>query len=270
MGPKTRFVFPVILVLIAILQTAWTAKEKRVEVIVNSPKLTTHVFDPAKDASAWPVVHGKTEGMSSFAFSDSGIATFRFQKTGFQPQKIVGRITGLEVTTSLDLVIWLPEGYSKKQHDHLQGHRRLTERTYFLLADKTAREEGAKYIGLRTRAFLLQEDFKTLAQEMAKKATDKMGFEWIQVLSAEAKRVNDLFDVLTDDGRNDMPVGKAIEQALNTVRRRMGEAEGRIDAASSYAPTDFDPRPNLFPVLLAWIESKRRPTAFFTGPRRTG
>jgi len=219
MGSKMRCLLAASVVVLLALQAGWTSKEKRVEVIVHSPKLTTHIFDPAKDASAWPVVHGKTDGMCSFAFSDSGTATFRFQKTGFQPQKIVGRIIGLEVTTSLDLVIWLPDGYSKKENDHQPGHRRLTERTYFLLAERTAREEGAKYIGLRTRAFLLQEDFKTLAQDMAKKAADKMGVEWIQVLSSAAKRVNDLFDSLTDDGRNDMPVGKAIEQALETVRR---------------------------------------------------
>ena len=143
----------------------------------------------------------------------------RFQKVGFEPAKLAAQFSDVEVETGLSTDLWLPRGYSQAEKGHEEAHARISERVYSELAEKTARQVGAKFFGRKTRAFLMYENYEKLAEEATSQAAREIAAEWTDILSAEAGRINDAFDALTDHGRKDVPIGEAIEQAFAKARR---------------------------------------------------
>ena len=197
------------------LHAAWTGKEKRVKVTINKPAVETRIFDPAGPRPpGMPVLKGDERAACTAAFDDGAGVRCVFQKTGFEPAKLAAQFSDIEVETKLKIVIWLPQAYMPREKDHEEAHARISERVYSELAEKTARQVGAKYLGRKTRQFLMYEDFHKLAKEATSQAAEEISREWFKVVAGEASRVNGRFDELTGHGQKDVPLDKAIEQAF--------------------------------------------------------
>ncbi len=205
---------------IAISQVAWTGKEKQVKVTVGEPVKDIHVFEPGGPyPRGMPDLGENERAACQSSFSANAGVRCRFQKSGFEPAKLAAQFSAIEVETGLSNDLWLPRGYSRAEMDHEEAHARISERVYRELAERAAREVGARFLGRRTRAFLMYEDYEKLAGDATREAAAAISTEWAEVLTAEAGRVNDAFDALTDHGRNDVPVGQAVEQAFAKARR---------------------------------------------------
>jgi len=207
------------LALLVSLHAAWTGKEKRVKVTVNKPNVETRLFDPSGPRPpGMPALKGHERAACTAAFDDGAGVRCVFQKTGFEPAKLAAQFSDVEVETNLRIVIWLPQAYTPREKDHEEAHARISQRVYSELAEKTAREVGAKYLGRKTRRFLMYEDFQKLAKEATGQAAAEITQEWFKVVAGEAGRVNGRFDELTAHGQKDVPLDKAIEQAFDKDR----------------------------------------------------
>jgi hypothetical protein len=204
----------------AISLGAWTAKEKRVKVTIADATRQTRIFEPGRPhPPGMPNLKGEERAACQSAFNARVGVRCAFQKIGFEPAKLAAQFTDIEVETSLACVLWLPGNHTQPEKDHEEAHARISERVYAELAEKTARLLGAKYLGRKTRQFLMYEDYEKLAQDATRQAAQEISTEWFKAVAAEASRANDRFDALTDHGRNDMPIEQAIEQAFAKDRR---------------------------------------------------
>ena len=161
-----------------------------------------------------PALKGDERAACTSAFDDKVGVRCAFQKTGFEPAKLAAQFSDIEVETDLGIVIWLPRGYTQHEKDHEDAHARISERVYNELAEKAARQVGAKYLGRKTRQFLMYEDFHKLAEEATSKAAGEISLEWFKIVAGRAERVNNHFDALTAHGQKDSPLDQAIEQAF--------------------------------------------------------
>lgn len=225
-GPKTSFASTppkrarrglgfIALALLVSLHAAWTGKEKRVKVTINKPVVETRLFDPSGPRPpGMPALKGNERAVCTAAFDDGAGVRCAFQKTGFEPAKLAAQFSDIDVETRLRIVIWLPRGYTQHDKDHEEAHARIAERVYDELAEKAARQVGAKYLGRKTRQFLMYEDYQKLAKEATGQAAAEISREWFKIVAGEAGRVNGRFDELTSHGQKDVPLDKAIEQAF--------------------------------------------------------
>lgn len=218
--PAPRALAALAAVVFTISLAAWTGNEKRVKVTVAEPVRQIHTFEPGGPyPPGMPGLQGDERAACQSAFSANAGVRCRFQKTGFEPVKLAAQFSDIDVETGLSNGLWLPRGYSRAERDHEEAHARISERVYRDLAERTARQVGAKFLGRRTRAFLMYEDYEKLAGDATSEAARKIAAEWTDVLTSEAGRVNDAFDALTDHGRKDIPIEQAIEQAFAKARR---------------------------------------------------
>ncbi len=205
---------------LAASQPAWTTKEKQVKVILGDPTKQIHTFHPGGPyPPGMPALNENEAAACQSGFSARAGVRCRFQKTGFEPAKLAAQFSDIDVETGLSNDLWLPAGYSQAERDHEEAHARISERIYWGLAEKAARQVGAKFLGRKTRAFLVSEDYERLAEDATSQAARQIAAEWADILTAEAGRVNDTFDALTDHGRNGVPIDQAVEQAFARTRR---------------------------------------------------
>jgi len=199
---------------------AWTGKEKRVKVTIADPTRQTRVFEPGGPyPPGMPSLKENERAACQSGFHVKAGVRCRFQKTGFEPVKLAAQFSDVDVETGLAIDIWLPRGHTQAQIDHEEAHARISERVYRDLAEETARRLGAKFLGRKTRAFLMYENYEKLAEDATSEAAREISAEWANILTAEAGRVNDAFDALTDHGRKDIPIEQAIEAAFAKGRR---------------------------------------------------
>ena len=121
-------------------------------------------------------------------------------------------ITQIKVTLQLNISIWVPTGVTQHVIEHEGGHRQISE-YYYQTADKVAERIAAGYMGRRieiTGADLSAESSKTL-QQMAGEITQ----EYNKQLNPGPTQ--QLYDDITDHGRNDVIVKDAVAHALKNV-----------------------------------------------------
>jgi hypothetical protein len=93
--------------------------------------------------------------------------------------------------------------------------RRISE-LFSTGADDVARGLAQRYVG---RTFGGEGDTPEAARKAAlKKAISDLNGEYMRVTQAPAARVNEIFDELTDHGRNEVGNDEAIEKALERYR----------------------------------------------------
>src|SRR5690606_38062332 len=105
---------------------------------------------------------------------------------------------------------------TQKIKDHEEAHRRISERVYAdsdKLARQLAQAEAARPI--RAKPGRCRET----ADRAMNDATRKITQTWIDRIGGKAGAVNDLFDELTDHGRNNLTEDKAIEQAFKKAEK---------------------------------------------------
>jgi hypothetical protein len=180
--------------------------------IINKQPLAfaNHTFSPgAPPADMPPLNPGETAVCDSDFVSSASV---RADSRQTDPTHGTVTITQIKVTLQLNINIWVPTGATEHLSEHEEGHRQISE-YYYQTADKVAERIAATYVGRRieiTGADLGGESTKTL-QQMAGEITQ----EYNKQLSPGPAQ--QLYDDITDHGRNDVIVKDAVAHALKNV-----------------------------------------------------
>ncbi len=197
----------------------------KLKIFVTPPTVTTRLFDPKNLPSDMPAMGPNEVAVTKSGFSARARISYIIEQTRARSARWTAWLDEVEVTTRLEIVIWLPTNYTPKEKDHEEGHRRISERVYGELADKTARQVAAKYVRMKLREFTFYDDSRKTAEEAVNRALQDVSSNWVKIVLGRADRLNDRFDELTDHGRNNRPVDDAINEIFNSERRSKADPE---------------------------------------------
>lgn len=120
-------------------------------------------------------------------------------------------VSGVSMTLSLPLTIWLPFGVKDKLRLHEDGHRKMCEQTY-KNAEKIARECAQELMSRHIRAY--GADAKA-AQEIAEtEARRSLDAQYHQRITDIADGSSEIYDRITNHGMNEVPEDKAIKESF--------------------------------------------------------
>jgi hypothetical protein len=214
-----------LVVAVCLLLVGAAEQQQAVTVDRQPPRVRTRTFDPKGPSKDVPKLEGSEAAVTESAFGISAEFTVLVLEEEGRRSRV--RVTGVHLTTKLEITMWLPAGAGGRLVEHEDGHRRISE-LFYTGAGDVARGLAQRYVG---RAFTGEADTPEAARKAAlKKAISDLNGEYMRVTQAPAARVNEIFDELTDHGRNAVAVEEAIERSLERYR-----AEDR--ASSSTAQT---------------------------------
>lgn len=194
-----------------VLLTATTAfAQPKITVDHQQPTVKTRMFDPRDPPADMPPLTG---GEAAFCSYNIGAATSVAYsiRTSSDGRTCQTAWTEINLTLTCDIVIWLPHDFTPELKAHEQAHRRIAERVYDQskpLARKLVRDLAATK--LTTDPARCRES----AEESANRASNAVANEWLKITGSRAGGVNDVFDKITDHGRNDTSNEEAIRRAF--------------------------------------------------------
>ncbi len=195
--------------LVARAEDAVTVEKKPLAVI-------RRVFDPRKPPAEMPAL---APGELAVAHSAFGINTnceadvLSEDNTG-QRDKATVRITSASVSLTLDITIWLPKNAVRAIVNHEDGHSRISQ-FFYKESEAIARRLAAKCVGQTfTGEGATPENARKAAIDVA---IAQLNRQYLEETQAPAARVNDIFDQVTDHGRNaritvDAAIAKSLER----------------------------------------------------------
>lgn len=125
------------------------------------------------------------------------------------------RLRSLRIKLRLPLTVWLPQGHTEHLRQHELGHTRIDKHIYES-AELAAEEVGAAMIG---QEFIgTGRDLDEARSNGINAAIEEFSKRYHYQTKGIADRLNDRYDRLTNHGRNDVPVEKAIEQTYSEAR----------------------------------------------------
>jgi hypothetical protein len=121
-------------------------------------------------------------------------------------------ITQVKMTLQLNINIWVPAGATTRVTDHEEGHRQISE-YYYQTAEKLAEKIAARYMGRQVDIAGTDLNAKStrMLQEMAREITGEYNKE------LNPGPTQQLYDDITDHGRNDVVVQDAVAHAIKNV-----------------------------------------------------
>jgi hypothetical protein len=193
-----------------------------VVVEVHPATVKNRSFNPAKPPADMPKLAGDEAAVTSSGFGcATTIAVLVIDQEGSGGQWTARvRVTGVKLTTTLEMTVWLPQRAKKKIIDHEQGHRRIGE-LFYDQARSVAEQVGRPVIGQEFAATAATA--KQAIDAAMKEAGDGLCQQYMDRLQRPAGDAQVSFDRLTDHGRNKLPEDKAIKQAVDEARRKKGK-----------------------------------------------
>jgi hypothetical protein len=178
-------------------------------VVKQSPAdVKTRSFDPKHPTSEMPPLK---PGEAAVTESKFGCGVQIEVEVSQQPgEKPVMKITGVNATLKLGIVIWLPTDTTRKIKAHEEGHRQISEMSY-KNAKQTAEKIGAKYIGRQLKVPSMDE---RETQPVIRRACNEFCEEYLGAIEVPSQKVQERYDDITDHGRNDVPEKDAIARAM--------------------------------------------------------
>ncbi len=131
------------------------------------------------------------------------------------------RITSVKTTIKLGITIWLPVNGTKKLTAHEDGHRIIDE-TFYEGAEAVARRLSNDMLGQRRVG--KGSDCDTAAQTAIKEAGDQLCGDYMTAIQYPATRVQELYDDITDHGRNRIREAAAIKRATDQQKNESEQA----------------------------------------------
>lgn len=125
------------------------------------------------------------------------------------------KLSGLSVKLRLPLTIWLPIGHSEHLRDHELGHTRIDTHIYEN-ADRAAEQVGQELLGQEFTG--TGRDLDEARSNAITVAIDEFCKRYHEITKGMAEKLNDRYDHLTNHGRNDFPVERAIEQVYSEAK----------------------------------------------------
>ena len=209
-------------ILAAILVFAWLIRRNFLSPREPpAPPLLTIDKQPVAFASHTFDLNSPPADMPALAYGEEALCDSNFSsdaEVGGQSQKIDAThatvtITSIKIILRLSINIWVPAGATQHVVEHEDGHRQISQ-FYYQTADKLAQRIAAAYMGQQfdvSGADLSAQIDKVLRQA----ATDITSQYDNELPSGAAQQY---FDLITDHGRNDVAVKRAVAAAVANTK----------------------------------------------------
>jgi hypothetical protein len=222
-----------VLLLAASLARAQTTQS---DVVIerSAPEVTTRTFDPKTPPPDMPALRAGEAAVTESNFSCQTViaATVTDQVPSAQGCTATVRITSVKTTIKLGITIWLPVGGSRKLTAHEEGHRLIDER-FYEDAESIARRLSTAMIGQRRVG--KGSDCDAAAQSAIREAGDQLCGDYMVAVQYPATRVQELYDEITDHGRNRIRESVAIQRAMDQQKKEAEQAATTKPAESNRA-----------------------------------
>ena len=186
------------------------------------PDVKTRTFDPRNPPPEMPPLREGEAAVTESNFSCQTViaATIIDQQRSSQGCTATVRVTSVKTTITLGITIWLPVKGNRKLTAHEDGHRIIDERFY----------EGAEAVARRLSTEMLGQrrvgkgsDCDSAAQTAIREAGDQLCGDYMVAVQRPAARVQELYDEITDHGRNRIREATAIQQAMERQQKEAAE-----------------------------------------------
>src|SRR5579864_783122 len=187
------------------------AEEASLPAITKQPVVFASLtFDPAAPPAEMPPLRAGENAECDSDFQSA--ASVRGESRRTDATHAMVTITKVKVTLGLHINIWVPTGASQRVMEHEEGHRQISE-YYYQTAEKLAGRIAARYIGRRVEisGTDVSAESNKMLQEMAAEITAEYNKE------LNPGPTQELYDSITDHGRNDVVVKDAVAHAIKNV-----------------------------------------------------
>ncbi|MGB7159975.1 MAG: hypothetical protein WBD40_18055 [Tepidisphaeraceae bacterium] len=202
------------------------AQDTQPAVIVEreSPVIETRTFDPKNPPATMPALRPGEAAVteSNFACQTLIGATVIDQVPGTGGCTATVRITSVKTSIKLGIVIWLPTRGSKKLTAHEQGHRTIDEH-FYAGAEEVARRLSKEMIGQRRVG--KGSDCDAAAQAAIRDAGNQLCGDYMAAVQFPAARVQEIYDDITDHGRNRIGESEAIKRAIARQQKEAASSD---------------------------------------------
>ncbi len=199
-----------------------------------APVVQTRTFDPRNPPAEMPALRRGEAAVTESNFSCQTViaATIVSQSPSANGCTTAVRVTSVKTTIKLGITIWLPVNGTKKLTAHEDGHRIIDE-TFYDGAEAIARKLSTEMLGQRRVGKAA--DCDTAAQNAIKDAGDQLCGDYMTAVQYPATRVQELYDDITDHGRNRITEAAAIKRATDQQKKESEQGAATKPAESNRA-----------------------------------
>jgi hypothetical protein len=131
--------------------------------------------------------------------------------------EVTVKVENIAVSTTLAITVWLPTNATAQLKAHEEGHRKIAE-SFYKNAEEVARAAAGDYVGksLAGRG----KTTEAAANAAINQAISNINGKYMAATQIPSAKVNDAFDQITNHGRKNIPVDKAIETAMEKSRNQ--------------------------------------------------
>jgi hypothetical protein len=212
--------------------TVTTAPSDASAVVIERlpPDVQTKTFDPTNPPADMPALRPGEAAVTESSFSCQTLisAAVVDQLPSANGCTATVQIKGVKTTIKLGIVIWLPVNGTKKLTAHEEGHRTIDERFY---ADAEAIARRLSDEMMNQRRVGRGADCDAAAQAAIKEAGDQLCGNYMTAVQYPATRVQELYDEITDHGRNRLREEVAIKRAMDRQKKEAEQAAATRPAA---------------------------------------
>lgn len=220
-----RCTFSFVLLTLASLAAAQSPATPPEGVVIEraAPEVQTRTFDPKNPPAEMPPLRAGEAAVTESNFSCQTLiaATIIDQIPSAHGCTATVRITSVKTTIKLGITIWLPANGTKKLTAHEEGHRIIDE-TFYQGAEAVARKLSSEMVGQRRVG--TGSDCEAAAQRAIKDAGDQLCGEYMAAIQHPATRAQELYDDITDHGRNRIKEAAAIKRAIDQQQKESDQA----------------------------------------------
>jgi hypothetical protein len=189
-----------------------------VEVNKQKAEVARRTFDPKRPPSGMPPLSVNEAAVTHSAYGVGAQIQVVVLNESRSAGQVVSemKIESVKVDTTLAITIWLPRNASKALAAHEEGHRRISE-MFYDEADRIARQVARPYVGRTIRG--AGRSPKVAREAAMTDIITEINSAYMSRTQMPSSRVNELFDRITDHGRNArISVDDAIQRALRQYR----------------------------------------------------
>lgn len=183
--------------------------------VTEKPPIVEYkTFDPARPLADMPPLKDDEAAVTQSSFECSVGMRCRIVSRGEDAGqcRVSLKVNGVEVTTQLRIVIWIPQAAPAKLAAHEEGHRRIAQRVY-KEADASARRSARALDGRTLTA--VGPDCRAAETRASQSAADQYCHDYLELTNQRAGRIGEIYDRLTAHGTRAEPAeDEAIRQAF--------------------------------------------------------
>jgi hypothetical protein len=195
------------------------AARDAVQVNRKEAQVTRRTFDPKMPPPEMPPLNKNEAAVTHSAYGVGAQVQVLVVGEERSAAQFVSEMTieSVKVDTTLAITVWVPRNASKALVAHEEGHREISE-MFYEEAEAIAREIARPYVGRTLRG--VGRSAEAAREAAMTKAIGEINGAYMARTQIPSSRVNELFDKITDHGRNGrISVDDAIKRAVEQYRK---------------------------------------------------